>query len=261
MDNTRNKDYFEIYLERFHFAPSLVIVRSVEAKNFPFEYVKEPVLDACCGDGFFAKVIGLDKFYTVGVDMDKNAIEYAKNSGVFKEVKLEDVRSLESLPDEFFNTVIANCAFEQVDGINEALKAISAKLSNGGILIMSVPTPKVLECFPSKDTTKAQLFNERQKHINLYPKEEWKKLLDLYDFKIIKHFYLFTNDEYKKVIFFDALPEILGKYLYIVYRGLIKLMPKGILKVVFRKVLKDIYLKSTPLQDGGELMIVAQKVR
>lgn len=53
MDMRNSNDCFEEYLDRFPDQPSLVLVRAVEANNFPIPYIQSPVLDLCCGDGFF----------------------------------------------------------------------------------------------------------------------------------------------------------------------------------------------------------------
>jgi hypothetical protein len=52
MDMSKSKDYFEEYLKEYPDAPSLVLVGSVELKNFPYRYLEPPILDLCCGDGF-----------------------------------------------------------------------------------------------------------------------------------------------------------------------------------------------------------------
>lgn len=96
MDSRNDKDYFQLYLDNFPTAPSLVIVRSVEAKNFPYGYIKGPILDLCCGDGFFGQVIGLDKYYTIACDINDYGLKIANNRKIYKDIKLEDARKLTS---------------------------------------------------------------------------------------------------------------------------------------------------------------------
>ncbi len=81
---SRSKDYFEEYLKECPDAPSLVLVRSVELKTFPYRYLEPPILDLCCGDGFFAELLGLTDIY--GCDIDENSIAIAKTRNIYKEV-------------------------------------------------------------------------------------------------------------------------------------------------------------------------------
>lgn len=226
MDMRRDKDFFEIYLDKFPDAPSLVIVRSVEAKNFPKEYIKDPVLDLCCGDGFFASVLGLNGIY--GCDIDKFALTKAAESGVYKEVIYCDARTLKDYPEDFFNTVIANCALEHIDGINQAIASISRVLRKDGFLIMTVPSDNLLRWF-SGNLVK---YNERQKHINIMPLTDWEIILNNNSLMIEKYFYLFDEKQYKRVIFLDSLPEQLPKLVFAVYYRILRITPKFIKKLV-----------------------------
>ena len=126
------KDYFEEYLNYFPDAPSLVLVRSVELKNFPKDFLKHPILDLCCGDGVFAKLLGMSGIY--GCDINRDAIEKAKDPFVYKDLKVCDVRDLSEYPDEYFQSVFANCALEHVEDINIVLSEVNRILAKGGIL-------------------------------------------------------------------------------------------------------------------------------
>jgi len=253
----RDNDSFEIYLDNFTDFPSLIIVRSVELKHFPKEYIKEPVLDLCCGDGFFAKALGLKNAY--GCDIDLSALEKARRfKDVYKEVEFCDARTLEKFPSNFFNTVISNCALEHVDGIELALESISRVLKKGGVLIFTVPSENLNKWFPgSKD--KLFKYNKRQMHLNIYSIDDWKGLLTKNGFEVEEFFYLFNEKQYRIAIFFDALPELLPKPIFALYYIMIKLLPKSIKKIIFRIALKPIYYNSQVGDTGGELVIVARK--
>lgn len=264
MDMQNNKDYFEIYLDRFPKVPSLVIVRSTEAKLFPYRYVKYPVLDLCCGDGFFAKTIGLEKNYTIGCDIDKRALESARAEGCYKEVILSDARYLNEIQSESFETVISNCALEHVQGIENAISSINRILKQGGHLIMSVPSDMIYRWFPSfwNRDKKIRIYNKRQNHINIMSIHEWIELLSNGGFEVEEYFYLFSKEQYTRVIFFDALPEILPKPLFLFYELVLRVLPSKVTKFLWRKILKDIYENSKRLEkDGGELIIVSRKIK
>lgn len=80
MDESGDMDFFEEYLKVFPRSPSLVLVRSVELKNFPFNYIAEPILDLCCGDGFFMSIISRYKGYNEihGCDINFNSNKLAE---------------------------------------------------------------------------------------------------------------------------------------------------------------------------------------
>jgi len=260
-----NRDYFEAYLEHFPDAPSLVVVRSVEAKHFPKDFLRQPVLDVCCGDGFFSMCLGLNEIY--GCDIDESAIKKAEDTNVYKEARVCDVRDLSVYADAYFETAISNCALEHVDGIDRALANIARVLKNGGHLVMSVPAdnlnnwylPKVI-CeklgFDNYGKTLLGKYNKRQSVFNIYSLSIWEQKLAAAGLEVTENFFLFSQKEYMLVTFLDSLGgPLLGK-LDFIYR---KLTPTVLRKIIWRKVLKPIYVNSKPIDFGGELVIVAGK--
>ena len=253
---SRSKDYFEEYLREYSDAPSLVLVRSVELKNFPYKYLEPPILDLCCGDGFFAEQLGLSDIY--GCDIDEKSIAIAKTRKVYKEVCKCDARSLEAYPDNFFNTIISNCALEHIDGIELALKSSYRVLNKKGKLIMSVPSSNLNRWFPGSKE-KLVKFNARQRHLNIYSIDEWSNLLNHIGFQIVEYYYIFDEKSYKVAIFLDSLPEMLSK-LYLIYCFTLRITPKSIKRFLLRTFIKKHYILSQSLKnEGGELVIVAQK--
>lgn len=198
MDSKLDRDYFEEYLENFPLSPSLVLVRSDEAKNFPYEYIKEPVLDLACGDGFFGKIIGLDQFYSIGVDIDKKSLELAKSRNVYKDLFCDDAMSLSKLSSSF-NTVIPNCAMEHITDVNQAIKKISKILNCGGHFIFSVPSEKLNTLFLFRD--KLDEYNKRQRHFNIFYENIWIDILSQFSFSIQDKFYIFDDKQYRIAIF------------------------------------------------------------
>jgi ubiquinone/menaquinone biosynthesis C-methylase UbiE len=257
MDMSKSKDYFEEYLKEYPDAPSLVLVRSVELKNFPYKYLEPPILDLCCGDGFFAEQLGLSDIY--GCDIDEKSIAIAKTRKIYKEVCKCDARSLEAYPDNFFTTIISNCALEHIDGIESVLKACHRVLNKKGKLIMTVPSSNLNRWFPGSKE-KLVKYNARQRHLNIYSIDEWSNLLNHIRFQIVEYYYIFDEKSYKVAIFLDSLPEILSK-LYAIYHYTLRITPKIVKKFLWRKLLKKYYLQSKPIRNNssGELVIVAIK--
>lgn len=261
-----DKDYFEEYLEYFPDVPSLVLVRSVELKNFPKEFLKHPILDLCCGDGFFSKQLGLSEIY--GCDIDNSAIKKAKDANVYKELKVCDVRDLSVYPDAYFQTIYSNCALEHVEEISIALSEISRVLARNGHLIMTVPSELLLHEFPPKKFFKSigfgklgekllYKYNHKQAHRNILSLTQWEKLLNESGLEVYQHFYLFDESSYKSAILCDWLLTlrvfgIINRFFRIIFSIRAR-------KAIWRRFLKQYYLKSTPLKNGGELVIIAKK--
>lgn len=260
-------DYFEEYLNYSSEFPSLVLVRSAELKNFPREFLKPPVLDLGCGDGFFTQCLGVSNIY--GCDINKNVIEKAKKRDkVYASVVVCDSRDLlSSFPENSFKTVISNCVLEHIENLDKSLDSIASILEKGGHLIFSVPSDNLNHFYFSKIIFKKiglpnygekilRHYNKKQNHINIYPFEVWKKKLKNAGLEVKKHFFLFNKREYAILTFFDSF---FGSYSFInlVFR---KITPSFFKKFLWRLFLKPIYKKSKPLSDGGELIIIAKKI-
>lgn len=261
-----DKDYFEIYLEHFPDTPSLVLVRSVELKNFPKELIRQPVLDLCCGDGFFSKCLELTEIY--GCDIDKSAIKKAEDTNVYKELTVCDIRDLSVYPDAYFRTILSNCALEHVDGISDVLSEVGRVLQKGGSLLMTVPSELLWDAFPPKKLFQSigirgsgqkllADYNKKQTIRNILSLNQWAELLNNAGLKIFHHFYLFDEGRYRVAMLCDWLLTL--RIYNITGRIFSLVLPCWARKRFWRRILKQSYLKSTPLEKGGELVIVAKK--
>lgn len=99
-------------------------------------------------------------------------------------------------------------------------------------------------------------YNKRQTHLNLYSLSCWKIKFKKAGLKIVKSFYLFNEKHYKIATVLDSLGGPILSKVYLVFRMII---PLTFRKLLWRRILKQIYLDSGPLDFGGELIIVAQK--
>lgn len=261
-----NKDYFEEYLDFFPDAPSLVLVRSVELKNYPKQNIKHPILDLCCGDGFFSKCLGLSDIY--GCDLDPSVIKKAENTNIYKELKICDVKDLSVYQSGYFKTVLSNCALEHVEEIENVLSELKRVLADDGYLIMTVPSEllfssfsikKFLELIGLKNLGKQLLdeYNKKQAHRNILSLYQWEKLLNKAGLIISDTFYLFDKKSYKIVMFYEWLFTL--RAVNVANRFFKLIFSHSVRKAFWRTLLKKYYLSSLPLLDeGGELVIVAK---
>ena len=260
-----NTDYFEAYLDRFPDSPSLVLVRSVEAKNMPISFLELPMLDLCCGDGFFSSALGLKDIS--GCDVSEKAIELAQEKAVYTDLRICDVRKL-PYEDNSFNSILSNCALEHVEEISIALLEVGRVLAGGGRLVMTVPSELLLDSFPPKKLFEfigigrlgekvLDEYNRKQAHRNILSLNQWEKLLNEAGLKIFHHFYLFDESGYKIAMFCDWLLTL--RAFNITNRFFRLIFPCRTRKAFWRKLLEQSYLESSPLEKGGELVIIAQK--
>ena len=257
-------DYFEKYLAAFPDSPSLVLVRSVELKNFPKEFLIPPTLDLCCGDGVFSATLGLKDIY--GCDISKESVQKAKKTGVYKSLVVCDARVLPYM-DSSFGSVFSNCALEHIDNVELVLSEVRRILRNGGYFIFTVPSDLLINVFPVKlffsfigmkkvGEIILDSYNKKQTHKNIWNSEKWENLLNSLGFKIVKKYWLFDEGSYKVASFFDWLSTM--RIYNILIFLLKKITPTEIRRIFWRKLLRKYYLSSRTLKKGGELVIVAR---
>lgn len=273
MQNDKYDDWlFETCFKKYRDLPSVALIRSVELKLFPREFLETPVLDLCCGDGFFTSCLGLKEVY--GCDIDRNALKLARClNGTYLQLCLDDARKLTHFSDNAFFTVFSNCALEHVDGVDEALGSVRRVLKTGGHLVMTVPGENLNAWFFPTVFFKAigfvkygrrllEEYNRKQNHINIHSLERWRQKLEGHNMILLKHFYLFKKDEYRMVTFFEsfALDSFPCNFFRKVYWFLKKVIPQDSGIALARRLLKPIYDKAGELDSGGELVIVAKKM-
>lgn len=264
-------DWFEFCLDKYPDLPSVALIRSIELKNCPREFLKNPVLDLCCGDGFFTQCLGLRGAY--GCDIDAEAVQRAgRLRETYAGVCVCDARDLRKFQDREFRTVFSNCALEHVDGIDPALASIARVLKTDGHLIMSVPDVNLTNWFFLKTFfTRIGLsnygqrlcdaYNKKQEHINIHSLAGWRKKLKDNGLLIEKSFYLFRKKEYQLITFFESFAVDLFpcNFLRRVYSLFRKGLPLHLRKSLLRKLLKKIYRDAGKLDSGGEIVIIARK--
>lgn len=101
------------------------------SKNQPIE----TLLEIGCGKGFFLqKVFNFSK--TLGIDINKDAIETCKNKGL--NVSLERIESIQ----QKFDTIVSFEVLEHIPDVKEFIQSVCNLLLPGGTLILAVPNPE-----------------------------------------------------------------------------------------------------------------------
>jgi 2-polyprenyl-3-methyl-5-hydroxy-6-metoxy-1,4-benzoquinol methylase len=126
---------FERY---FPFTPTALAIKECARLTALRRYeCHGPILDVGCGDGLFASIAwpGAEVW---GIDIDGNEGRWAAASQAYVQIVLGDVTRAK-LPENFFQTCVANCSLEHVPRIDMALKNIHNGLRPGGVAYLFVP--------------------------------------------------------------------------------------------------------------------------
>jgi SAM-dependent methyltransferase len=175
--------------------PHLYMIRSVESRLLR-EYINKdegPFLDVGCGDGTFAKSLGLKDVY--GIDIDKNAVNKNPNNGCYNKVFHADASGL-PFPDEHFLTVFSNCSLEHMNRLEEVLNELRRVLKNRGKFIFTVPSSGFPEAVKndrilgsaglnSKDVLDE--YNRMHNHVNIFDSGRWTGTLEKAGFEVLGH--------------------------------------------------------------------------
>lgn len=148
----------------------------------------EPLLDLGCGDGRFLRLLWPDLGPAVGVDIDAQALERARQTDVYHETYLTPAHQI-PLPDASFKMIFSNCAMEHMSHIEGVAQEAARLLEPGGVWLFSVVTNYFLEWMPIPSflkvfrlpwlAGKSRRDYIRYHHlVNPFTVEQWVKLLE-----------------------------------------------------------------------------------
>lgn len=255
------------------FAPATwALIRANEIRNLENVRFSPPVLDVGCGDGLVSKILLKNKQkFDWGIDLSVKEIERAKRSGSYKHCRVANVYNL-PFKDEAFQTVFSNSVIEHIPNLDLALAEISRVLKRGGRLIITIPSSYLTEYLIGTNffkyfkldflaTIYGKFFNFLFKHHNLYTHKEWEKILKKYSLKLTSHKYYHTPGMIKvhEMLSYLAIPYQLSKLIF-GRRAVFPRIRKVLVVPWLRKLLWRFYLADSKKNQGGSLLIIAQKV-
>jgi 2-polyprenyl-3-methyl-5-hydroxy-6-metoxy-1,4-benzoquinol methylase len=176
----------------------LMIARHFCAYKFAKKYaLNKRVLDIGCGEGYGSSFLAQFAEEVVGVDYDKDIIEYARQK--YRKDNLQfcviDAAGLSSLQKRF--DVI--CSFQVIEHIRDAeffLKSVKNLLIDNGIFLCS--TPNKLDASPHSETPSNRF------HVKEYLLNDFRELLE----RQFKKAEIFGLKRGKKLNFFRRLKKI-----------------------------------------------------
>lgn len=163
----------------------LSLIRPQEADLFynHKNYLKHPVLDFGCGDGFFVKAVFGKKVIDVGLDVKTSRIKEAERNRIYKKTVVCDGKRI-PFSDNYFKTAISNSVLEHLPHLEASLKEIRRVLTPKGYLITTVMADRWEDClFGAKilDDSYKKYMRKIQAHYNLLSKGGWQKNLKKQD--------------------------------------------------------------------------------
>ncbi len=146
-------------------------------------WIKEPVLEIGCGNGYLVKFMKNKEQY-LGVDIQESFIENAKSkhpSCTF--IKLEVGK--DKFPHRKFGSIVLLAVAEHLENIDAVFLQLKKNLSPGGRIIITTPTIQADKIL--KTGSKFGLFSREalEEHNHYFDEEELKSLLSKDGFKVI----------------------------------------------------------------------------
>ena len=156
-----------------------------------FHDTSKRVLDVGCGNGDYLNSLkkrGIE--YCVGIDFDKNAVEYCISKGL--NVKCQTVEEL-ALSNEKFDIIVINHVVEHIYDFREFLNAVRKLLNKDGYICIRTP---------NNNSVSQVIFGkfwrglEPPRHINLFSRKSLYAVISEFDFINIKNY---THNDYRLV--------------------------------------------------------------
>jgi SAM-dependent methyltransferase len=127
--------------------PSLSHWRAWEYAAYRRHSVDGRILDLGCGDGRYFRLLWPDAEEVVGVELNPDVAELARQSDVYRDVHLAPAHRVPE-PDGSFDHVFANCSLEHMDYLDAVLGEVHRCLKRRGTLLCSVVTNRFVEWSP-----------------------------------------------------------------------------------------------------------------
>lgn len=264
-------DYLTPLLER---APATwALIRANEIRALDKVKFKSSSLDVGCGDGFVAKIVlsHRNQKFDWGIDLSADEISYAKKSGSFKNCKVANVYDL-PFKDANFSTVFSNSVVEHIPDLEKAISEMSRVLKKKGQFVITVPTPYLTKYLLGVNFFKnlglnfladqyGKFFNKMFVHYNLLTHKQWEKLLKKHKLKLKEHYYYHTPAMVRahEFLAYLAVPYGISKFFFkhwVVFPKFRRIFVVPWL----RRVLYPLYLADVKKDEGGSLLIVAERV-
>lgn len=135
---------YQAVSQLYPYIPPMCLWRSWEYAAYRHYALPEPVLDVGCGDGGFFRLVWPQVRNVIGIDIDTNVVNIARQSEVYQQVCQAAAHRV-PVATASFASAFANCSLEHMDYLPDVLGGIYHSLRPGGLFLSSVVTDKFLE--------------------------------------------------------------------------------------------------------------------
>lgn len=151
------------------------------------KYLKTPIMDFGCGDGFFAELVFDEKKIAVGLDLETSRTKEAKKRRTYKKLVFYDSKRI-PFGNAYFKSIFANSVLEHLSELESNLQEINRVLQKNGFLLVTVMTDKWQEyLLGSKifgDLYRRKM-KTKQEHHNLLSYKGWRSIFIKAGFEIV----------------------------------------------------------------------------
>lgn len=186
---------------RYAFAPSAVLIRVAEVELLSALPIEPPVLDLCCGDGYFCSLIcpgGVE----AGCDLSLPALKRARDLWQYRGVACADVAAGIPFANESFQTVISNSSLEHVKNVDIAMREIARVLRQGGRFYTTFASDLAYKWWPCGRNA-LDRYIDFQPVFNYFTLEEWERRMVKGGLRVIGHQYYLSKAATRLMMFLD----------------------------------------------------------
>ncbi|NQY07024.1 MAG: methyltransferase domain-containing protein, partial [Flavobacteriaceae bacterium] len=114
-------------------------LKFIQNEILKLSFTEVRVLDVGCGNGNISKQLGHLGYHVLGIDISNEAIENARLNHKMSHVNFENIAIEDLAIDQKFEVIICSEVLEHLDNPTQVVAALKARLTEQGILIITVP--------------------------------------------------------------------------------------------------------------------------
>lgn len=197
----RQSRFLNELCREYALAPSAVLIRTAEAELLSTLPMEGPLLDLCCGDGYFASLL-LPGGMGAGCDRSRAALEQAHSRGQYQVLACADVARGLPFRDEAFRTVLSNSSLEHVREVDVTLQEITRVLRRGGRFYTTFASSYAYEWWPCGHRALRRYLEFQPVH-NYPPLEKWFSQMEKAGLHVVGHQYYLSRSATRLMLFMD----------------------------------------------------------
>lgn len=252
--------HFPSLCSRYAAAPSAVLMRTPEAELLSALPMEEPVLDLCCGDGYFCSLLA-PAGVAAGCDFSLSALRQARSRGQYGIIARADVARGIPFRDSAFRTVFSNSSLEHIVDVDRALREIQRLLQKGGRFYTTFASSFAYDWWPCSQEALARYLKFQPVH-NYPPLEEWERRIEAAGLHVVSHRYYLSRGATRLTAFLDYhLSRVYITPDRTLARPIVRAMSlvgRGALARLWRAAFTGVRIDSGEF--GGGLLIVAERI-